>query len=190
MSWYVRRSPNTKAYEEWLLRLLVNSSVTDVASKLSISQDVVIGVIDRWIETSVDWEEFESIEVIGIDQIALKRGHRNFVALVTTVIAGRVEILAVLQDRTKETVGEFLSSIPSQLQTTIKVVCTDMYLGYVNAARQQLPNAKIVIDRFHVAKTYRDCADAVRKQETRRLKQELSESEYEEIKGLMWTFRQ
>jgi transposase len=190
LSWYLRRSPNTKAYEEWLLRLLVNSTVTDVACKLSVGQDVVIGVIERWIETSVDWEEFETIEVIGIDEIALKRGHRNFVALVTTATERGVEILAVLQDRTKETVGAFLGAIPSRLQKSINTVCTDMYLGYVNAAKEQLPNAKIVIDRFHVAKAYRDCADAVRKKETRRLRQELSSDEYDKIKGLMWTFRQ
>ena len=48
-----------------------------------------------------------------------------------------------------------------------------MYVGYVNAAREQLPQVRIVVDRFHVARAYRDCADEVRKQELKRLKQEL-----------------
>ena len=29
----------------------------------------------------------------------------------------------------------------------IERVCTDMYLGFVNAAREQLPRAHIIIDR-------------------------------------------
>lgn len=190
LSWYVRRSPNTKAYEQWLLRLLINSTVTDVAYKLNLSEDVVTGALERWVENTVDWDRFESIEVLGIDEISLKRGHRDFVALVTTPSDRGVEILAVLEDRKKETVGKFLTSIPSRLKNTINTVCTDMYLGYVNAVREELPRAKIVIDRFHVAIAYRDCADAVRKQELRRLKQELSNTDYDEIKGLMWTFRQ
>jgi hypothetical protein len=64
-----------------------------------------------------------------------------------------------------------------------------MYQGFISAAREQLPEAEIVIDRFHVAKIYRDCADTVRKREVKCLKQELSKAEYKAIKGAMWPFR-
>jgi transposase len=190
LSWYQRRSPNTTAYEQWLLRLLVNSTVTDVSCKLNVSEAVVSGVLERCIETSINWETVERLEVIGIDEIALKRGHRDFVALVTTPTPQGVAVLAVLKDRTRETVEDFLSSIPERLKRAIHTVCTDMYIGYVNAACEQLPHAQIVIDRFHVARAYGDCADKVRKQELKRLKQELPQDEYEAFKGLMWPFRQ
>lgn len=39
--------------------------------------------------------------------------------------------------------------------------------------QEVLPDATIVIDRFHVARHYRDGVDALRKQEVRRLKKEL-----------------
>ena len=190
LSWYQRRSPNTTAYEQWLLRLLVNSTVTDVSCKLNVSEATVSDVLERWIETSINWEMVERLEVIGIDEIALKRGHQDFVALVTTPTPQGVTVLAVLKDRTRETVEDFLSSIPERLKRTIHTVCTDMYIGYVNAVCEQLPHAQIVIDRFHVARAYRDCADKVRKQELKRLKQELPQDEYEAFKGLMWPFRQ
>jgi transposase len=80
-------------------------------------------------------------------------------------------------------------TIPESLKDTVKRVCTDMYKGYVSAAEIQLPQAKIVIDRFHVARAYRDCADKVRKQEMRRLKQDLPEADYAFLKGVMWVFR-
>ena len=64
-----------------------------------------------------------------------------------------------------------------------------MYLGFVNAVREQLPRAHIIIDRFHVAKAYRRCADKVRRQELKLLKKKLSEEEYAQIKGAMWPFR-
>ena len=73
-----------------------------------------------------------------------------------------VKVLAVLGDRQKETVVNFFDSIPIRLKGTIKRVCTDMYQGFVGAAQEQLPGAKIVVDRFHVAQAYRDCADTVR----------------------------
>ncbi len=41
LSWHELRSPNTKPYEQWLLRMLINSTVADVARKLTISEETV-----------------------------------------------------------------------------------------------------------------------------------------------------
>ena len=50
--------------------------------------------------------------------------------------------------------------------------------------------AKIVIDRFHVAKNYREDFDTLRKQEMRRLRQELPEATYKEVtQGMHWILR-
>lgn len=190
LSWHELRSPNTKPYEEWLLRLLSNSTVADVARTLDVSDETVTGTLDRWVTTTVNWDEFERLTTIGLDEIALKRGHRDYVALVTVPLeSGGVDVLTVLADRKQETVAQFLGSIPARLKSTVERVCSDMYKGFVSAAQEQLPGAEIVIDRFHVAKAYRDCADTVRKREVKRLKQELSKEEYEAIKGAMWPFR-
>ncbi len=190
LSWHELRSPNTKPYEQWLLRILINSTVADVARKLNITDEIVTGVLNRWVTTKVNWDEWQEIKVLGVDEISLKRGHQNYVVLITVPkLAKGVEVLAVLADRKKETVANFFASIPPRLQRTLKSVCTDMYQGFVNAAQEQLPEVKIVIDRYHVAKAYRDCADKVRKQELKVLKRELSEEEYEQIKGAMWPFR-
>jgi transposase len=188
--WYEPRSPNTKAYEHWALRMLINSTVSDVARKLSVSEETIEGILDRWIARTVDWGAWERLGVIGIDEIALKRGHRDFVVLVTTPLAGGgVDILAVLGDRQKETVAAFLRSIPAALRCTIERACTDMYEGFVRAIEEEVPWAEVVIDRFHVARAYRDCADTVRKKELQRLKSTLPPAEYSEIKGAMWPFR-
>ena len=159
------------------------------AKKLNIKAGVVTGVLDRWLTKQVNWAEFDQLEILGVDEIALKRGHRDYVVLVTTPLSSGVEVLAILADRQKQTVANFFDSIPLRIKTTIQRVCSDMYQGFIGAAQEQLPWAKIVIDRFHVAKAYRDCADSVRKQEVKRLKQVLSKADYARIKGAMWPFR-
>jgi transposase len=188
--WYEPRSPNTKAYEQWALRMLINSTVADVARKLGVSEETIDGILDRWIERTVDWSAWEWLGVIGLDEIALRRGRRDFVVLVTVPLeGGGVEIVAVLADRKKETVAAFLRTIPEQLRHTIERACTDMYEGFVTAIAAEAPWAEIVIDRFHVARAYRDCADTVRKKELKRLKRALPKAEYAEITGAMWPFR-
>jgi transposase len=147
-AWYEPRSSNTKAYEPWALRLLINSTVTDAARKLGGSEETIDGILDRWIERAVDWDAWERLGVLGLDAIALKRRHRDFVVLVTVPLA--------LADRQKETVAAFLRAIPAQLRHTIERACTDMYEGFVRAIEEEVPWAEIVIDRFHVARAYRD----------------------------------
>lgn len=55
--------------------------------------------------------------------------------------------------------------------------------------REEVPEAKIMVDRFLVARAYRDCAEPVRKRESKRLKIELTPAKYDEVKGGMWPFR-
>jgi transposase len=190
LSWYRPKSPHTRAYEEQVLLQLVNSTIQDVALKEKLGYEAVVGIIKRSVVTQVDWFEFERLEVIGLDEIALKKGHSDFVVIVTARLGnGQVKVLAVLPNRKKETVKAFLTRIPTRLQRTIHTVCTDMWKAYLNAAKEVLGEAVVVVDRYHVAKKYRDCADKLRKQELKRLKAELSADEYDTIKGTMWPFK-
>lgn len=196
LAWYEPRSPHTKAYDEYLMLLLINSTIQDVSLKENVGYGAVEGATNRTICSQVNWDEHKELGVIGIDEIAMKKGRKNYVAIITTQKAnGRVAVLSVLEDRKKETVRKFLESIPERLRRTMQTVCTDMWDGYVNAAEEfagahEEVSIEVVIDRFHVAKNYRDAVDKVRKQETRRLKKELSESAYRQIvKGTMWIVR-
>ena len=190
LAWHEPNSPHTKAYEQHVLLVLVNATVQDVSIKEALGYDAVVGIVDRHIEREVDWQEYQCLAVLGLDEIALKKGRSDYVVIVTARLAnGQVKILSVLPDREKQTVVKFLRSIPARLRPTIHTVCTDMYAGFVNAAKEVLPAATVVVDRYHVAKKYREGADLLRRQELKRLKRELSADEYEQIKGAMWPFR-
>lgn len=190
IEWQDPNSPNTLTYENHVLLQLVNSTVEDVSAKEHISYDSVLGILERRIQGKVDWAAYSSLRVLGLDEIALKKGYRDYVVIVTAHLEDdRVVILGVLANREKDTVIAFLRTIPEKLRWTIYTACTDMYEGYTEAVREELKHARIVIDRFHVAEKYRDGADALRKQELKRLKHELSAKEYKTLKGNLWAFR-
>ena len=190
LAWRESDSPHSMAYDDHLLLQLVNSTIEDVSIKDGVAYDCVLGVLERRISASVDWGQYEVLGVMGLDEIALKKGHRDFVTVVTArLVEGRVVILAVLPDRQKDSVVEFLRSIPERLKQSIHTVCCDMYEGFTEAVREELGWARIVIDRFHVARAYRDGLDDLRKQELGRLKKELPASEYKRLKGSMWALR-
>ena len=189
LPWYDQRSPHTKAYEKHILLLVVNSTVEDVSIKEDLGYEAVMGIINRHIKYKQDWAEINKLDVIGIDEISLKKGHKDFVTIVTGRIGESTVILGVLQDRKKSTVKEFLQEIPIRLRRNIIAVCSDMYEGYVNAAKEVFGKKVVIIDRFHVAKLYRKSLDSLRKKELKRLKKELPEAEYKKLKGAMWILR-
>jgi len=131
-------------------------------------------------DTDVDWNSFQDLDTLGLDEISLKKGHQNFVTIVTSRSPiGQIRLVAVLKDRKKATVNAFFLSIPKQLRKTIRTVCSDLYDGFINGAREILgQKAHIVADRFHVAKLYRKGLDTLRKKEMKRLKKALSEGRY------------
>jgi transposase len=190
LEWHENGSPNTMAYDDHILLQLVHSTIEDVSIKEGMSYDGVLGVMERKIAAETEWSRYRAISRLGLDEIALKKGHRDFVTIVTGRLQNnRIVLLGVLPDRKKDTVIEFLRSIPLRLVATIGSVCCDMYEGYTEAVREELPKADIVIDRFHVTQHYSKAADKLRQQELKRLKQELPKEEYQQLKGSMWAFR-
>jgi len=189
VSWYVQRSPHTKAYDDHLLLALINSTVEDVSLKEDLGYKAVAGVMERYIHYQVMWKQITRLDVIGLDEISLKKGHKKYVTIVTGRRGKHTIILAVLKDRQKVTVKAFLESIPLRIRRHVTAVCSDMYEGFVNAAKEVFGKGLIIIDRFHVAKLYRGALDSLRKKEMKRLKQALSEEEYKKLNGVMWLLR-
>jgi len=189
-SWHHRDSQYTIDYENHVLMELINSTIVDVAIKETLTEALVNGIVDRHIESSVDWQSFTILDVLGIDEIALKKGYKDYVTLITSRHDGKIRLLAVLRGKEKAIIKAFFKSIPRRLKKTVTAICTDMYDGYINAAKSVFKKQTIVvIDRFHIAKQYRGELDKYRQKILKQLKNELPHHEYEKLKGAMHILR-
>ncbi len=190
LEWSDGNSPHSFAYDNHILLQLVNSTVEDVSVKEGLSYDSVRGTLERRIESSVDWTTIAGIEILGLDEIALRKGQGNYVTLVTGRWQnGEIAILGVLPGHEKAVLVEFLRLIPQRILQALQAVCCDLWEAYIEAVRQEIPTARIVADRFHVARQYREAADQIRKEELRRLKKELSKEAYQTLHGSYHAFR-
>lgn len=170
-AWRNRNSSYTVDFEDYLLKSLINSTISDVSRKEGIGEGVISRLLDSHVNTKVNWDEINALDQLGIDEIALKKGHKDFVTIVTSRVQGGIHLLGVLKDRKKATIIAFFKSIPKRLKMTVKSICSDFYEGFINAAKEVFGKGiSIVIDRFHLAKLYRKGVDKLRKQEMKRLK--------------------
>lgn len=183
LEWYELNSKMTKPYEQHLLFELINSTVADVSRKECIDYHCVDNLITRYIEEEIDFSKIKALGVLGLDEISLKKGYRDFVTLITYRVNEKVHILGIVDGREKAEIKVFLDKIPTRLRKTVQAVCCDLYDGYMNACKEVFKNkVPVVADRFHVRKLYRKSLVTMRKSELKRLKSELSTTEYTDLK--------
>lgn len=188
--WYDAKAGSTTGFAKFLLVELINSTIQDVSIKHDVPYDVVRGALKRYVRSEIDWSQIKALRILGLDEISLLKGHSDFVTIVSAQDeSGNPIVLAVLKGREKKTIVDFLQKIPKPLQETIEEVCSDLYEGFINAVEEVLPQAKIVADRFHVAKLYRAAVDELRKIEQKEIKQVLKKDEYAGLKGVLWMLR-
>jgi len=103
--------------------------------------------------------------------MALKKGQKDFVTLVTRRVGNETRIVAGLTDRKQDTVKAVFSRIPTRGRKTVRAVCSERYDGFLHAAQEVFGDTvKIMIDRFHGATLYRQGLDTLRTAERKRLK--------------------
>ena len=181
--WYNENSKFTKAYEQHLLFELVNSTMADVSRKADVDYHVIEDLVNRYIETEIDYSIIKALGVLGMDEISLKKGYQDFVTLITYRIHEKVHILGIVKGREKADIIAFLRQIPLDLQKTIQAICCDMYDGYMNACKEVFKDKiPIIADRFHVRKLYGKSLIQLRKAELKRLKKELTPEAYAALK--------
>jgi transposase len=120
------------------------------------------------------------IRVLNIDEIALEKGHGNFVLVLSAPEEGYV--LDILPNRERKTLEKWLDGLAPEMQKAIKIVNLDMWEPYTLAIKAKLPHACIVVDRFHVMKNLNHCLTAVRREIQRNASNEVKE----QLKGSRW----
>lgn len=90
--------------------------------------------------------------VLLVDEKAMRKGRGQYSTILVDGDRGRV--IAVLEGRSADVLGGFLSRQSPSWRAGVAVVVTDMAECYRKAVRAHLPNARHVADRFHVVRNF------------------------------------
>lgn len=166
--WAAPHSRFTMLFEKVVIDwLLVTQSQTGVAKQLRLSFDQVHSIMKRAVERGLARRNQQPVKYLGIDEKSMKKGH-NYMTVVSDLSTGRV--LEVTEKRTQESAEKAIeAAVQEDLRSEVKAVCTDMWEAFMNAVDSVLPDAKLVHDRFHVAKHLNDAVDKTRREEQRKL---------------------
>lgn len=102
------------------------------------------------------------VRYLGIDEVARAKGH-DYLTLVYDLEAGH--LLWVTEGRSKVGLQDFLDRLSPETAAGIEAVAMDMWPAFEHAVAENLPDAAIVFDRFHVMANYSKVLDQVRQAE-------------------------
>ena len=138
------------AFEMHIYESCLSSSCKRVALREGLSHSTVKEIFNRIAALKKASVNSNRIRVLGIDEISLKKRHKQFVLVISDI--DRKCIIAILPDREKKTLEKWIESLSLQIRKSIRFVSIDMWRPYYQVARDMLPRAKVVVDRFHVMK--------------------------------------
>ena len=125
------------------LKLIEKVPMTAIAESLSISTSTVIRKLKEF-EFKSDLNHLP--EHMSWDEYSFKKGKMSFIAQDYDTR----KIVAILDGRTQATIRNHFLRYSRQVRSRVRVITMDMFSPYYDIARKLFPNAKIVLDRFHI----------------------------------------
>ena len=156
----------TLEFEEMVAYLAQVTDRTRVSELLGVSWQTVGSIVERVVRRRSDSSRLDDLKRIGVDEFSYRKRHRYITIVVDH---DRRRVVWAKEGNTAEVLEGFFKELGLDRCFKIKEVTIDMSAAYIKAARDWLPQATIIFDRFHVQKLASDALDEVRRSIVREL---------------------
>jgi transposase len=146
------RRSYTSAFERYALELSRRMTIRDVAKHLGVGWDLIKDIQKRDLSRRYAKPKLKHLRQIAIDEIAIAKGHR-YLTIVMDLESGAVVFVG--DGKGAKALKPFWKRLRGS-KAKIEAVAVDMSPAYREAVSTNLPEAKIVFDRFHVMKLYNE----------------------------------
>jgi len=154
----------TLLFEALALQLCQAMPVNRVASMIKTSDDKLWAMLEKYVDTTREQENFEAIDTIGLDETSRAKGH-EYITLFVDLLQRRT--IFITEGKDNLTVARFAYDFQNRhgKVEAIKDVSCDMSPAFIKGVGEYLPNAQITFDKFHILKIINEAVDKVRKEE-------------------------
>ena len=174
-----RRRSYTRSFARYALGLSRHMTIQDVARHLGVSWDLIKDIQKQHLLRCFARPKLHKLKQIAIDEISIGKGHR-YLTVVLDLKSGAVVFVG--DGKGAEALEPFWTRLKRQ-KVRLEAVATDMSPAYIGAVLTHVPEATLVLDRFHVVKLYNAGLSDLR----RKLYQEATDlMQKQVIKGTRW----
>lgn len=160
-------------FRQYVEQHSLRRTFVSIAEELGISEGMVRNICNTYIDQLEEDRHAMTPRWLGMDEIHILGKARGVIANVE-----ENTLIDLLTDRNKETITRYLSNLPER--HNIEIVTMDMWWNpYRDAVYEALPNADIVVDKFHVVRIANQSVEFVRKQ----IRKELDDKKCRQLKN-------
>lgn len=145
----------TYRFREHIFKMCQDTTISYVSRQIHMSYKTVERIYYDLAAPSIP--DIEPSAVIGIDEVAVRKGHR-YETVVSDLLTGHVHLMGANRD-TSSTI-QLLAPLA---EYPIQAVVMDMWRPFYKAVQQVFPNTPIVIDKYHVVQKINHAFDQIRK---------------------------
>ena len=154
----------TRRLMEFVSRLARHLPLTAVKEVVGIDDATAF----RWdlaiLKQNLPPPKLDDLRILLIDEKAVRK-HHGYVTLVMNGVSG--ELLYMAEGKKKESLQGFFDPLNKAQKASIVAVGMDRAGAYHDVVQEQLPDAAIVFDKFHLIANYHAVIDEVRRSEGR-----------------------
>lgn len=164
--WARSGSGFTLLFESLLLTLCKEIPVAKVAQLVGEHDTRVWRMLHHYIDKARSKVDFSQVMRVGMDETSSKRGHQ-YITLFCDM--DKRNLLFATEGKDSATVKAFKSDFEAHngdSEAVTQVSC-DMSPAFISGITEQLPNAEITFDKFHVVKLLNEGVDEVRRAEVK-----------------------
>jgi transposase len=160
--WGRKQSGFTMLFEALVMVLAKEMPISRIGEIIG-EQDTRIWRIVRFhVNKAYTKKDFSTVEKVGCDETSSRKGH-NYVTVFADMDEGNV--LFATEGKDSGTIKEFAGELPNHgaKAEQIKEVAIDMSPAFIAGVRDNLPNADVTFDKFHVIQALNKAQDEVRR---------------------------
>ncbi|VAX39057.1 Mobile element protein [hydrothermal vent metagenome] len=173
------RKQHTRHFARYVVDLRKCMTILDLARHLGVSEWMIRNIEKEYLKRHYDKPRLKDVQLIAIDEICIGKGHR-YLTVVIDLQTGAV--LHTGDGKGADALKPFWVRLKAS-HAKVKAVAIDMSPAFFSAVTENLPNAEIVFDHFHVVKLFNDKLSNLR----RALFNEATEKLHKNaLKGTRW----
>ena len=154
------RMTYTRSLARSVLNLARYMTISDVSRHLGLSWDLIKSIQKRYLQKKYSRPNLNELKQIAMDEIYV--GKRGYLTVVMDIHSGAVVFVG--DGKGSEALEPFWARLRRYRKVRIEAVAIDMSPAYIRAVRENLKNAVIVFDHFHVIKLMNEKISDFRRQ--------------------------
>lgn len=165
-SWSGKLAGFTLLFEALMLEFCKHMPVHQVGKMMGISDGRLWRMLQLYVDAARFDEDYSGVTAVGMDETSIAKGHA-YITLFVDMRARRT--IHVAEGKGSGTVKEFVQVLEQHEGDSAHIteVSCDMSPAFIKGIQENLPNAAITFDKFHILKIINEAVDEVRRAEAK-----------------------